>query len=70
MSQLNDVTLDSSIFDSPDSASRSNLNTNVSRPTPSPMPPPPSTTPDSTVGSVPNNSEKPPSTPKSEPQGK
>lgn len=33
------------------------------------MPPPPSTTPDSSVGSVQSNSDKPPSTPKSETQG-
>lgn len=69
VSQLNDVTLDSSIFDSADMASRTNANSNVSRPTPSPMPPPPPTTPDSSLGSTQSNSEKPPTTPKSELQG-
>lgn len=69
VSQLNDVTLDSSIFDSADVTSRNNANNNVSRPAPSPMPPPPPTTPDSSLGSTQSNSEKPPTTPKSEPQG-
>ncbi|XP_065211027.1 mediator of RNA polymerase II transcription subunit 13 isoform X3 [Planococcus citri] len=67
VSQLNGVTLDSSLFDGPDSGSKSTSSNNVNRPTPSPMPPPPSTTPDSSIGSVQSNSEKPPTTPKSEP---